>query len=200
MSSFIYTDNIIKELEKILSSDRFETYTLLAAGNKTKALSLYKENIFLSHKFYTILHVLEVCLRNKIDNQLRLKYGLTWYDNPALSITEKQKDILSSLNKEGTHGQRIASLSFGFWTSFFGRFHEELWRHELRFIFDKPTLNRKIIAEHLKAIRNLRNRIAHHECILKMDTTHLKNASLELINWLSGTALEWVQGDLLQNT
>ena len=96
MSSFIYTDNIIKELEKILSSDRFETYTLLAAGNKTKALSLYKENIFLSHKFYTILHVLEVCLRNKIDNQLRLKYGLTWYDNPALSITEKQKDILSS--------------------------------------------------------------------------------------------------------
>ena len=181
----------------MLSSDRFETYKRLATGNNVRALGLYKDNIYLSNEFYTIIHILEVCLRNKIDKHLGLKYGQKWYRNSALPLTEIQKNILLSLNEEENPGQLIASLSFGFWTSFFGRFHEELWRHELRFIFAHTPLNRKKISEYLKEIRTLRNRIAHHECILKKDCVKIRNISFELIGWLSPIALKWLQDDLL---
>lgn len=162
-------------------------------------MTLYKQNMMVSHEFYVIIHVLEVCLRNKIDNHLAHKFGKQWYANKNLTLTLSQNEMLRKTEHPDRHGKLIASLSFGFWTSFFDRIHEELWRHDLRYIFKSPSLNRKTVASYLKEIRTLRNRIAHHECILKNDTNYLKTISFELIDWLSNTALDWLQNDLLIN-
>ncbi|MCE3231589.1 MAG: hypothetical protein K0R76_1595 [Alphaproteobacteria bacterium] len=75
MSSLPYNSNNISQLEAMLSSDRFETYVLLAGGSKRKALKLFKRNILLCHRLYTIIHVLEICLRNRIDDKVKLRIG-----------------------------------------------------------------------------------------------------------------------------
>ena len=75
MSNFSFTPQNLREIESILSSDRLETYISLAHGNHHQALEIYKSNILKSHRFYTILHILEICLRNKIDEHLCAKYG-----------------------------------------------------------------------------------------------------------------------------
>ena len=129
---------------------------------------------------------MNICALNMEKNRLDL--GLTL-------------DQIRSISEHKYHektGQLIASLSFGFWTAFFGKSFEQLWRQELRFIFKtNDPLKRGYIASNLKSIRILRNRIAHHECILKMDLDNLEKSAYELINWLSPTALEWLVSYLL---
>lgn len=201
MSNFVYSPTTISELEATLSSDRFETYVSLAKGDKRRALKLYKKNILLSYRFYTIIHILEVCLRNKIDQCLSKRYGLNWFENPGLLLAPAQRNILSIISKNEKRGQLIASLPFGFWSSLFGRTYEELWRHNTRFIFNSGlAVKRGYIAMHLKNIRTLRNRIAHHECILKLDVYGLEAASIDLLTLLSPIASEWLKTELLTST
>lgn len=203
MSNFLFTKTTISKLESVLSSDRFETYLILARRDHCEALSLYRDNIHISHRFYTILHIVEICLRNKIDCRLNSKFGCTWYENGAVSLISSQTKLLieSRQNDKRNNqncGNLIASLPFGFWTSFFGRHFEELWRHELRFVFDGPkSLTRGYIATQLKDLRYIRNRIAHHECILKLNLKKVEEVSFELIDWLSPTALSWLKSELL---
>lgn len=198
MSNFTYNFTTILHLEAMLSTDRFETYVFLAKGDKRNALSLYKKNILLSHRFYTIIHILEVCLRNKIDERLKIRHGLNWFQNSNLSLSSTQRSLLTPFLINGKRGQLITSLPFGFWSSFFGRSFEELWRHDMRLIFNRELpIKRSHIASRLKDIRTLRNRIAHHECILKMDTQRLEEGSIELLYWLSPTASKWLKSELL---
>jgi|GEM_PF-4349894 len=60
MSIPYYSESTVREIDSVLSSDRFETYLLLAHGDKKEALVRYRENIVLSHKLFTILHLLEI--------------------------------------------------------------------------------------------------------------------------------------------
>lgn len=198
MSNFYSNSKNVQEIETILSSDRLETYLSLSNFNHTQALVLYRSNILKSHRFYTILHILEVCLRNKIDICLSKKFGTRWFDGTAILLTSVQNHSIVELKNFEKRGQVIASLSFGFWTAFFGKTFEELWRKELRTIFStSEALKRGYIADKLKNIRILRNRIAHHECILKMELNSLEESAIQLIQWLSPVAYEWLVFDLL---
>lgn len=201
MSSFTYTQESIDHLESMLSTDRFETYVKLANGDRREALSLYKKNILISSRFYTLIHILEVCLRNKIDANLSKKYGLNWYKNGKLDLLIAQLKILKEIPRAEKRGNVITALPFGFWSSFFGRPYEQLWRQNLRFIFDdKISLKRSTIAAYTKEIRTLRNRIAHHECILKMDMNKLEKEAIKFLNLLSPTTASWLEAELLNST
>jgi hypothetical protein len=200
MSSFTYNPASISHLESMLSSDRFETYVKLASGNKRKALRLYKKNILISHRFYTIIHILEVCLRNKIDECLIKRFGSNWYENQKLGLSLVQSKMLKEIPKDEKRGKVIASLPFGFWSSFFGRSFELLWRQNIRFIFNEEIpLKRSNIAAYLKDIRILRNRIAHHECILKMDVHGLEKGAIEFLTLLSPITAAWLKAELLNS-
>jgi len=206
MSISSYSESTIREIESVLSSDRFETYLLLAHGDKKEALVRYRENIVLSHKLFTILHLLEVCLRNKIDHVFCIDYGSNWLESEKIPFTlEQQKSLQSSridLNKKYSslqkHGHIIASLGFGFWAAFFNKTFEEIWRHSLRKIFkEERPLKRSQIAHDLRDLRQLRNRIAHHECILRINNYEQEENAFRIIGWLSPAALIWLKTDLI---
>lgn len=207
MSSFEHSLKNIKEIERVLSSDRFETYLKLAGNDKFKALEIYKNNIKLSQQMYAVLHILEICLRNKIDEILSITYGENWYLASNLKLSQHQIDSIQDSWKENQkkrgiqnikRGHLIASLTFGFWTSFFDREFEELWRHSLRkiFILNEPILRKKV-AYQLQELRILRNRIAHHECILRMNYEQLKKMALYIISNLSSITADWLKNELL---
>ncbi|MFJ4171300.1 hypothetical protein ACIPY3_17485 [Paenarthrobacter sp. NPDC089714] len=64
-------------------------------------------------------------------------------------------------------GKTIAELMFGFWTFLFADGHEKtLWVPYLHRAFP-PGTDRSRLSQTLTAIREFRNRIAHHENILK---------------------------------
>jgi hypothetical protein len=200
-TQFNYTADALKEIENCLSSDRFSTYILLANGNKEEAVKFYLKNMRLSEILFSTIHIVEVVLRNMIHNCFKAKWGESWYQIEKSIVQGKEQIVLKeTINQFNTKdvlksGDIIAALRFGFWTALFGRKYEETWRHYLRHIFktnDKPLMRKQILAL-LQDLRKLRNRIAHHECLLKMDLIQHYEDSLQLIQLLSPVMALWIR-------
>ncbi len=58
---------------RIISWERFEPYLDFHSNDTSKAKAHYKSNIFMTESFYPLLAILEVGLRNAVNNQL-IKY------------------------------------------------------------------------------------------------------------------------------
>lgn len=206
-TTFSYHPTEIDTLEQSLSLERFNGYVQRANGDRTMAVRLYERNTRLSESLYGVVQGLEVCLRNSIDRVLRSACGPNWYDQPmALKypLPEKLQSAKDSVLRQGkllTPGRVVAELSFGFWTALIGRKYEKrLWVPYLHKAFPnaffpvahpgkKPAaLDRPDIAERLETIRQLRNRIAHHEPILhyELESEHCK--IVEATSWICPTS------------
>ena len=191
------------QIEANFSVDRLSKYFAKYPANEPKALYLYEANLLLSEALYTPLSILEVALRNKINEQLKRKYKrddwyADWYKDPIMHFAWYEiNSAISHLHKDKKAimpDKVIAGLMFGFWTSLFNdKFEKELW-HDLRFVF--PNMPKKIrqrtnVSKPLNDIRRtLRNRIYHNEPIsfnLTALETHHKNI-LQLLEWM-GTDL-----------
>jgi hypothetical protein len=163
------------QYEKALSSPRIERYTVACKNDKRKALILYRYNIKLCQKFYGVLGVLEVVLRNAVNEHYHIAFS-----DPEWLITQAGTGFLISsqteifkerdkLIRKGTyvHDKLVASLSFGTWTIMFSKnLYKNAGKTLLR-IFPRKThgMNQKQIYGELDSIRAFRNRIAHHEPI-----------------------------------
>ena len=64
-----------KEYEKAFSAARLAKYKIACNGNANDALTLYRYNIKLCQKFYGILNVFEVVLRNAIDEHYKAVFN-----------------------------------------------------------------------------------------------------------------------------
>ena len=160
-----------KEYEKALSVPRIGRYTIACSRDKNKALILYRYNIKLCQKFYGVLGVLEVVLRNTIDEH----YKSHLYDNNWL-ITQSQNGFLVNYqdtifkerdklvhNHKYTHDKLVASLSLGVWTFLFSRNCYKNSGKTLLQIFPKKThgLNRKDIYADLDKIQAFDDNVVH---------------------------------------
>jgi hypothetical protein len=186
-------------LVDILSVDRFSTYLLWAGGDAALGERLYSYNVQLSADFYSSLHMLEIALRNKADDALSSTYGGNWLDDQVVLCDQYQQRCVAEakvmLRREGkvaTHSQIIAELNFGFWSSLFGKSSNHIWGHTLRKIFRTQGLKRSHIAEKLRNLRRLRNRVAHYEPILAQPLVALHADVLRLASWLSVDASTWI--------
>ena len=198
MSRFFSKKENIEEIKRILSIDRYYTFYNLENKDDIKALQLYKENIQLSQQFYTSLHILEICLRNKIDTLFKERYGKDWLLSSSLPFSETQLKMLKEIKGSTQKENIVPLLQFGFWTSFFGRSFEEVWCKDLRTIFGVQKIRRGDIAAALRLMRELRNRIAHHEPIIQFPIEAYESSSHWLIQMMSPIALEWLQNELIK--
>jgi hypothetical protein len=182
----------------ILSVDRFATYLQWAGNDSALAERLYSYNVQLSADFYSSLHMLEIALRNSTDSSLINAYGRDWLDNSKIltesyqhqCVQEARKSLIKE-NREGSHSQMVAELNFGFWSSLYGKKSHHLWG-KLRPIFNTQGLQRTLIAQKLRDLRRLRNRIAHYEPILAQPIVHLHEDILKLTAWMSVDAAAWI--------
>jgi hypothetical protein len=188
-------------LEQSLSLERFGRYLDWAAGDRAAAIELYTLNARLSESLYTPLHMLEVVLRNRVHAVMAEARHEGWFHDDGVLLAEWQPDQLAKAindleqdGKEATPGRIVAALTFGFWTSMFGKDYEVLWQTTLHRVGrrqDGKGLRRKDFSGPLAKIRNLRNRIAHHEPILKWDLPKHHDKIIELTGWLSPPAAAW---------
>jgi len=193
-------------IEKIFSQERLKPYIKHHSGDFDKAVEHYKANIEISEAFYPLLSVLEIGLRNNIDNQLKRRFGdENWFENSEFikivsrfqidKVSEARSTILKE-KKTITSGKIISELSFGFWTSLLdSKFERTLWKN-LRHAFPncpKQHRQRKTMSSKFNGIRKLRNRIFHHESItwsIKALISY-KNDMIEGIDWLDKGLLDW---------
>lgn len=195
-------DNYTMGLISALSTARFARYAQWAAGNVDLAERLYTYNVHLSERFYPVLHGLEIALRNRSADALEAAFGPAWLDHSVvcdkpylISCIADARTVLKKTLKPDTTDNIVAELSFGFWAGLYSA-NQQRWA-ALRPIFRSAAIQRKHVASRLNDIRRLRNRIAHHEPILAMPLSSLKEQMIELTKALSIETFRWV-GDSSQ--
>lgn len=182
-----------QQLKYYLSSPRFNVYLAKTNNDFDKAYRLYKVNIELSEAFYPILSVLEVSLRNAVNETLKLHFNDPyWFKNSLpvefLPLVSDATQKLTAQRKTITADRIIAELNFGFWNRLFNRHYTGLLWKPLRLIFQntpKHLRQRDTIADALYRIRTLRNRIYHYEPIFGnlQDIEKQYNEMLTFLTW-----------------
>lgn len=174
------------EYQKAFSAARLNKYLKACKGDFSSALTLYRHNVKLCQKFYGVLNIFEVVLRNAINNHYRTYYGDDdWIRNqlvtggmlenhPQRAAVDK---IIADLDKTGRYSNDrvVSSVTFGFWTHLFSRKPFALGGQSLLHIFPAKAkgLGQRVIYNELRRIKAFRNRIAHHEAIC-FDSTGVK--------------------------
>ncbi len=182
-----------QQLKYYLSSPRFNVYLAKTNNDFDKAYRLYKVNIELSEAFYPILSVLEVSLRNAVNEILKVHFNDPyWFKNSLplefLPFVSDATQKLTAQRKTITADRIIAELNFGFWNRLFNRHYTGLLWKPLRLIFQntpKHLRQRDTIADALYRIRTLRNRIYHYEPIFGnlLDLEKQYNEMLTFLTW-----------------
>ena len=196
--------NISDFFNKLFSEKRLSKYFLIHK-DEGKAISHYRCNIELSEAFYSCISVLEVALRNAICRELTKMAGREdWYvyflSTPGLKDFNKYITIanqhIAARKEIVSHSKIIAELTLGFWVAMFNTEYEKLLWKDLRRAFPfmpKQIRKRKTIAKSLNRIRNLRNRIFHHEpiCWNIEVVLELHKEMLTVMGWINKDLPEW---------
>lgn len=188
------------KLRHVLSPERLAAYQ--QRGMPSTDLDLfarYAWNTALGESLYPALQCLEITFRNKLHHSSTEHYQREdWFDfPPALQhVNEREsvdhaKQVLRQQGKPLEAGRVVAELRFGFWTSLLDtRYEQVLWPKLLKTTLPsmpRKRRTRKNLLTRFNRIRNLRNRVFHHEPIwhwtdLQQQQQHAD--VLEAIEWL----------------
>lgn len=172
-----------------ISRERLTTY-IAATGSDVEALALYELNARLANCLHELIGGLEIELRNAVSRAIIEHFGRTdWYRARAftsLLAPERRKNLrevrarLRSQNQAVRSGRVIAGLTFHFWVAMHeNKYRDVLWTPFLRKLWPDGENIKKVHKDLLK-IRDLRNRIAHHEPIFTA-------------RWRSRTGIIWTR-------
>jgi hypothetical protein len=203
-----FTADELHHLPNVLSAPRFTRYLVEKNGDKVAALELYKWNLDLSSSLLAPLHVCEVSIRNAITEAIELTYGALWPWAQSFEISlpnpprhfNPRKEIKILRVKHPTVGKIIADMKFAFWQNMFtGRHDGPIWNAHIRTVLPHtdPALSVQMIRGEafaaMDTIRELRNRIAHHEPIFGRDIQKEFDLIKTVIGWRNQAARGWVE-------
>lgn len=180
-------------VETWLSRPRFAVYLAAAGGDRQLALNLYEWNAVVSAAFHRDLAHLEVALRNAYDAAIvantatglphwtadpyRL-FPVRWRaarDGTRIDANRAPREQIERAVRDAgpgaPDGKVIAELMFGFWRylSTTGH-HHPLWIRYLHIAF-APGTSRRAVDRPVGRLHQLRNRLAHHEPLLRRNNT-----------------------------
>jgi len=198
-------------LERAFSPQRIKAYRLDSDRNDTDGVARYLWNLALVNAIAPVLHALEITFRNEISRaaaKLMEKRVFThgripsWLDAVPTMLLEHEaekvaraKERLGADRPSQTEGHLIAQLDFGFWVALcrdpYSDWRAEgprLWPRLLDLAFRKRPAHvatRSGIHQRFDPIRQLRNRIAHHQPIWDRDYLAWHEYVLESLAWMS---------------
>lgn len=201
-------------IPQVLSPPRFATYLAATSNNTRDALRLYHWNALAAASFLFPLHVFEICLRNAAANAIESCYSNALWPwaaafetslpvNPRPRFSPRH-ELQSTRYRHATTGKVIADIKFAFWVSMFTRRHDgRLWTPYLKREFPNGTAPmttaqlRLQIHDVSEQVRELRNRIAHHEPIFHRNLANDYAAILQIVRYRCGHTATWM--DRTQN-
>jgi Protein of unknown function (DUF2934) len=207
------TETALKAIKAALSPARISTYES-ATGNvgdsDSRAIALYAWTARVSAALFAPLHICEVVIRNAVNDALEAVYGPLWpWDQQfILSLPDPprssrdyspRRDLIAVASKQSSTGKVIPELKFVFWQRMFTHRHDvRLWNVQLKKVFpnhDRANtvveLRKKIYAD-LNVVRNLRNRIAHHEPIFQRNLVQEFQRMVSLVEHRCMVVASWM--------
>lgn len=199
-----------------LSRPRFNAYLRQANNNKQKAIELYQLNTKVSAAFLPSLNICEITIRNAISEVLKKRYGDNWVKDEgllrALPLINKNNLIEQTTKLKKRSGKKekepltideiISELNFNFWQGCCTtRLENRLWKNDLSVSFpflpqNQTTLeNIKLLNKSINKVRNLRNKIAHHGKIFKLDLTSYYDEIIKLIGYRCPVTQSWLKSN-----
>lgn len=179
--------NSLDQVVSTLTKPRLSKYLRASKNNSQQALRLYVLNTSVSAAFLADLHYVEVALRNKFDRELSALYGPEWFKDPGfLGLVDPYTQVLFGKARKAARknmpkgtpkgapippGKVVAEVTFGIWAGLTDRqLEHSLWVPCLHKAFAprKPP-KRSTFNSQLEKLRQLRNRVAHHEPIFHLD-------------------------------
>jgi len=172
------------EIRASLSPTRISTYdSEYPIGTcQTKAIQLYAWNAQTSGALLTPLHLCEITIRNAISQAIENAYCSNWHLDTTFETSlpsppsgyNPRRDLIKTRAKSTSVGQVISELKFVFWQSMLTKRHDnKIWNNHLRSVFPNTDPGKSIkeirvgLHSDIESVRRLRNRVAHHEHILK---------------------------------
>ena len=205
MPSATPTDDV--EIRATLSAPRSSTYTAATGGDTIKAVELYGWNARVSAAFMIPAHFAEISTRNAAADVLERVYGPRWPWNTTFEASlpntgryNPRQDLQKTRYWNQTTGKVIAELKFVFWQKLFtGRNDVRLWEPHIAWAFPHSAASmpaaslRDRIYQDLDNLRNLRNRIAHHEPVFTRNLLADLTRTIDLIELRNRSTSDWVR-------
>lgn len=204
------------DLVNWVTRERFNEYMVAANHDVVAARELYEWNVAVSSAFFEVISQVEVVLRNAVDRILRplevpesarLEVGSGWwFANPAFLNEEFELTYYESAlrhlggkkkAKSVSRDKVFSSMTFGIWESVFGKSHEQLFRSHLVYAFPNRTrkgFKRDVVYKNVHNLRNLRNRIAHHQAIFDLPLEERFEQAMDLMRWIDPELEQWIRG------
>jgi hypothetical protein len=203
------------QFETYFSPPRLNPYLTACGGDQDKTKNLYKLNIKLSKSFFSLLSVLEVVLRNTLNQKLSFHFrDSEWITNQKTGFmingslaynkfylkkeVEKAESKVKTQYTVVTANRVIAEQTLGFWVSLFEKNHYKLLKGvPIQIFLQKPSgVKREHINSMLKEIRSFRNRISHNEPICFDSTSNIDATKAENVSQWIGEILDWIDTDI----
>lgn len=179
------------EFQKLFSEDRTDRYLVAVGNDKKRAQKLYKANMKLCQSLHPLFSVLEVMLRNGINEVLTEHFGndKNWIIKqkrgfmvaPGLAYTKRKKGTKVTnrlmkqeveiaeerLKKAGlpiTASRIIDEQTLGFWAYFFSFNYYKVLQEKPMKVFKNlpPEIGQRRISKELYKIMAYRNRVNHN--------------------------------------
>jgi hypothetical protein len=203
----LFSSEQLSNIPHIISEPRFATYLQNCNNDRIKALQLYQWNLQLSSAFVIPLHLLEISIRNAVVEALEQVHTSNWpwtqgfilsLPNPHTGYNPR-RSLVSIAQSQRRMGKVVAELNLVFWEKMFTSRHDErIWNNHIKSIFPHSPANmtasqvRAYIHNYVREIRELRNRIAHHEPIFLRNTSNDYENILKIIAWRNRVTSEWM--------
>jgi hypothetical protein len=188
-----------------LPAERLSTYLAACGGDQTAALELYVWNTRVGGAFWETLGLVEVVLRNALDQRLaarhtRLQRPGSWLDDPAGELHQHARaDIATARRrvrvkrKTPRHGQVIAELPFGFWRFLLARqYASTLWPDLASTFPHAPNRSLRTVENPVARLHEFRNRLAHHEPVLAYPLEERHDELLTVVGYIDPLVADWI--------
>lgn len=181
------------------------------ANDTRAALELYVWNAALSGSLFGPLQAVEIGIRNAIHREMTSIYGTPrWYSQLAFkraapymigSLVETAGRLVHE-KKPVNPSHVVAALHFGFWTQLLksgpdGNFVRHFWNAGLseafRYFPGGARSHRGPINGEILAIKDFRNRIAHHEPIHNKKPERQFRRIIRVAGWVDPTLASWIE-------
>jgi hypothetical protein len=178
------------------SSERLAPYQ--ADRSDIDALTLYAWNIALSEALYPCLQNLEIGLRNRMNSAIQASFGdLWWFQDPAIMVGKAERDSAEEaekrIRKRGetlTASAIVSEVNFGFWSGLLTTLYDPIiWTRPNVIVDSFPYASghnrtRRNLFRRFDEIRQLRNRVFHHEAIWHLDLNAQYENIIDALGWL----------------
>ena len=183
-------------LLRVISEPRFASYLKAAGHDWDKAWKLYIWNAKMGEAFHLPIQTTEVALRNSLCAVFTGRFGPNWATSSsfeAIIDAKLQGDLdvvknrIARMGKKLENGQVVASLSFGFWVGLLHRrYFPPIWSSDLATAFPQlPNgIDHRSVYTRFSHIAILRNRISHHEPLIKLNISDEYSKIMVALGWM----------------